>query len=262
MKGITMTALQTLWNSGRPAVNAWLSMPSSFGAEIIAAAEYDTVTIDWQHGIIGYADLPAMAQAIRAAGRMPMVRVPWLEPGAVMKALDLGALGVICPMISTPEDAAAFARYMRYPPRGTRSFGPTRAVIAHGSEYVASANDSVTALAMIETADGVANVEAIAATDGIDALYIGPSDLTIGYTNGALPPGLDRQEDEMIEVIHRIRDAAHNAGKKACIHCGSSDYAIQAIKWGFDMVTLINDVRILQLGAEASVAALRDTFDT
>lgn len=251
-------ALKAKFEAGTPALNGWLSIGSPFAAEIMAAQGFDALTVDVQHGFLDYSHAMGMLQAIRGTGVTPLARVPWNEPGIIMKLLDAGAYGIICPMVNTGEEAARFASAMRYPPRGTRSFGPTRALFAAGDGYAAEANDQMLALAMIETAEGVRNVADIAGTDGVDGLYIGPADLTLGVTNGRLAPGMDRQEDEMIEVIQSILAAAKSAGKFAVLHCGSPEYGASAIGWGFDMVTISQDVKALGLHAGAAVAKARD----
>ena len=245
------------WAAGRPVVNGWLSIASPFVAEILAGQGYDTLTIDLQHGFVGYEAAGAMLQAMRASGVTPMVRVPWLDPSDIMKALDAGALGVICPMIDDAEQAARLVSAMRYPPRGLRSFGPTRANFAYGAQYGANADEAVMAFAMIETAEGFANVESIASTPGLDGLYIGPADLTLGLTGRKYPTGFDREEPEMIEAIQHVLAAAKKAGIRAGLHCGAPEYAAKAVGWGFDLVTLSNDVRLLQSGAQKSVADVR-----
>ncbi len=249
--------VRRLWADNKPVVNGWLSIGNSFTAEIMAAQGYDSLTIDLQHGAFDYSAALPMLQAIRASGVSGIVRVPWLDPGAIMKVLDAGAYGVICPMVNNRAEAERLVSLVRYPPEGTRSFGPTRVVFAAGADYGAKANDEVICLAMIETAEGVANLDEIVSTPGLDGVYIGPADLTLGLYGRRFPTGFDRQEPEMIAVIRRILDAAHGAGIKACLHCGTSDYAAQAIDWGFDLVTLLNDVRLLAGAAGASVSRLR-----
>jgi len=249
--------VKALWERDQPALNGWLSIGNSFSAEIVAAQGYDSITVDLQHGIVDYAAAVTMLQAVRASGVTPIVRVPWLDPAAIMRALDAGAYGIICPMVNTRQQAEQFVSYMRYPPRGTRSFGPTRALFSAGDNYASEANDEVMCLAMIETAEAMTNLADIAATPGLDGLYIGPADLTISVTNGRLPPGFDRQEQEMLDTITKIREAAHSAGIRACLHCGSPDYAAGAVAQGFDMVTLLNDARLLASAASASVAQTR-----
>ncbi|MGN7871426.1 HpcH/HpaI aldolase family protein [Paracoccus sp. 22332] len=249
--------LKAQWAEGRPAINGWLSIGNAFTAEIMAAQGYDSVTIDAQHGALDYAAVLPMLQAMRASGVTPIVRVPWREPGAIMKALDAGAQGIICPMVNTPQEAAEFVSYVRYPPLGQRSFGPTRAAFAYGG-YGVAANDQVLALAMIETQQGIDNLDAIAATPGLDGIYIGPADLTLGTQAGRLPPAFDREEPEMIALIQRVKDACRSNGIVACLHCGTPDYAAKAIGWGFDLTTVGGDSRLLATAAAASVAAWRD----
>jgi 4-hydroxy-2-oxoheptanedioate aldolase len=254
-----MTHPRDLWAQGKPVLNAWLGIGNPFTAEIMAAQGYDAVTIDVQHGALDYGDALPMFQAMRASGAFLMARAPWREPGIVMKLLDAGAMGIICPMVNSAEEAAEFASFLRYPPRGARSFGPTRIGVAHGlGAYGREANDLVLGLAMIETAEGMRNLDAIAATPGIDGLYIGPSDLSISLSNGRLDPGMDREEPEMIDAIKEIRAAAHRAGIKACLHCASSDYAARGVSWGFDLVTVSADSRLLAGAAAASVARFRE----
>jgi 4-hydroxy-2-oxoheptanedioate aldolase len=225
----------------------------------MAAQGYDSITIDVQHGVLDYSDVLPMFQAMRASGVTLMARAPWCEPGIIMKLLDAGAMGIICPMINTAEDAARFVSYLRYPHRGQRSFGPTRVGVAQGlASYYQSANDAVLAFAMIETAEGMRNLDAIAATPGLNGLYIGPADLTLGLSGGRLPPGFDREEPEMIDAIKEIRAAAHRNGIKACLHCGTPDYAARAVDWGFDLVTVSGDSRLLAAAASASVSKFRE----
>lgn len=248
--------LRDMWQEGRPVLNGWLSIGNSFTAEIMAEQGYDAVTIDIQHGALDYSAALMMLQAIRASGVVPLVRVPWREPGIVMKALDAGAMGIICPMINTGAEAAEFVSFMRYPPLGQRSFGPTRANIAYGG-YGVEANAEVLAFAMIETAAGMANLEEIAATPGLDGIYVGPADLTLGTQNGRLAPAFDREEPEMIALIKRIAEVCKEKGIHAALHCGTPAYAARALAWGFDMTTVSGDSRLLAAAASESVGAFR-----
>ena len=245
------------WAAKKPVINGWLSTSSPFVAEIMAAQGYDSLTIDMQHGFVGYEAAATMLQAMRASGVTPMARVPWLDPGDIMKALDAGAYGIICPMINTGEEAARFVSYMRYPPDGVRSFGPTRVTFSAGSDYGQHANSEMLGLAMIETAEAMKNLDAIVSTPGLDGIYIGPADLTLGLTGRKYPTGFDRQEPEMVDAIKTVLAAAKKAGIRAAIHCGTPDYAAKAVGWGFDLVTISNDVRLLAGAAQASVAAAR-----
>lgn len=246
--------LKELWAAGKPALNGWCSIGNSFTAEIMAAQGYDSLSVDIQHGALDYSSALPMFQAMRASGVVPMARVPWLDPASIMKALDAGALGIICPMINSRAEAEEFVSYMRYPPLGQRSFGPTRVSFAIPG-YGVQANDEVLAFAMIETADGVANLEEIAATPGLDAIYVGPADLTLGTQQGRLPPGFDRQEEEMIALIKRIAAVCKENGIRAALHCGTPEYAARAIEWGYNLTTVSGDSRLLAAAAGASVTA-------
>ncbi|WMS42006.1 aldolase/citrate lyase family protein [Acuticoccus sp. MNP-M23] len=249
--------LKAKWAAGEATINGWCSIGSPFTAEIMAAQGYDSVSVDVQHGALDYSDALPMLQAMRASGTVPMARVPWLEPGIIMKMLDAGAYGIICPMVNSAAEAAEFVSYMRYPPLGQRSFGPTRVNFAAGAGYYGEANAGVLAFAMIETADGMANVDAIAATPGLDGLYVGPADLTLGLTKGRLPPGFDREEDEMVDALKAIVAAARKAGIAAALHCGTAEYAARAAGWGFNMLTVSSDVRLLAAGAAANIKTFR-----
>lgn len=249
--------LKEILAADQPALNGWCSIGNPFTAEIMAAQGYDSVTIDIQHGALDYSSLLPMLQAMRASGVVAMARVPWLDPGHIMKALDAGAMGIICPMVNSRAEAEAFVSYLRYPPMGQRSFGPTRAAVAHGGYAVDEANDQVLALAMIETADGIANLEEIAATPGLDGIYVGPADLTLGTQNGRLAPGFDREEPEMVALIRRIAEVCARNGKVACLHCGTPEYAARAIGWGYRLTTVSGDSRLLAAAAGASVQAWR-----
>ena len=250
-------ALKEKWTNGESTLNGWLSIGNSFTAEIMAEQGYDSLTVDIQHGFLDYNDAKGMLQAIRASHVTPMVRVPWLDPGIIMKSLDAGAYGIICPMINTPEQASALVDSMRYPPYGSRSFGPTRANISAGVNYASEANQNMVSFAMIETAEAVENLNAICATKGLDGIYVGPADLTLGVTKGRLPPSFDREEPEMIDVIKQILAAAKSHNIRAGIHCGTPQYAAKAIGWGFDLTTISGDVRLLAAGARASVNQTR-----
>ena len=257
---MTPNGIRRLWAEGKPVLNGWLSIGNAFTAEIMAQQGYDAVTVDLQHGFVGYETAATMLQAMRASGVTPMVRVPWLAAGDIMKALDAGALGIICPMINSRAEAEQLVSWMRYPPHGTRSFGPTRAVFAHGADYGQKADAEVLCFAMIETADGMKNLKEIVKTPGLDGVYIGPADLTLGLTGRKYPTGFDREEPEMVDAIKTILGEAHAAGIRACLHCGAAAYASRAIGWGFDLVTLLNDVRLLAAAAQANVAATRQAI--
>ncbi|HBV3340462.1 TPA: 2,4-dihydroxyhept-2-ene-1,7-dioic acid aldolase [Klebsiella pneumoniae] len=224
----------------------------------MAQQGYDSLTIDLQHGLVNYADALTMLMSMRASAVGTIVRVPWLEPSSVMKALDAGADAIICPMIDSAEDAARLVSWVRYPPVGVRSYGPTRSGVIHGTGYGHAANGQVVCMAMIETESGMNNLEAIAATPGLDGIYIGPADLTLALTGDNYRRGFDRDEPEMVQALHHILEVAHKNNIRAGLHCGSAEYALLALRWGFDLVTLANDVRMLTLTAQQNVKTVRE----
>lgn len=249
--------MKKIWKDGGAVLNGWLSIANPFTAEIMAAQGYDSVSIDLQHGIVDYQAAVSMFQAMAASGVTPMARVPWLDPAAIMKILDAGAYGVICPMINTRQEAERLVSYVRYPPNGCRSFGPSRAVFSAGADYGNYADQEIVCLGMIETREGFNNLNEIVSTPGLDGVYIGPADLTLGLTGRSYPTGFDREEPEMIAAIQKVLSSAHAAGIKAGLHCGTPTYATRAVEWGFDLVTVSNDVRLLAGAASASVQSFR-----
>ena len=246
-----MNALRQIWADGGTVVNGWVSLPCPFGAEMMAHAGFDSLTIDLQHGLHDYASMLGCLQAVRDTPAL--VRVPCNEPAMVGRALDAGAAGVICPMVNTAAQAAAFVDALRYPPQGTRSNGPIRAGL-YTPEYQAGANASVVAMPMIETAEAVANLDAILAVPGVDAIYIGPSDLNISMGGG---PILDIEDPDRIALYERIVAAARAQGVRAGIHCIAASYAVRMRSMGFELVTAGSDANALMAGSVAAVAELR-----
>ncbi len=251
-------ALKDIWAQGKPSINGWLSVGNPFTAEIMAAQGYDSICIDIQHGALDYSDVLPMFQAMRASGMTLLARVPWLEPGIIMKALDAGAYGVVCPMVNTAEQAAEFVSYMRYPPLGQRSFGPTRANFSSGANYAHEANGEMLAFAMVETAEAMQNLDEIAATPGLDGIYVGPADLTFSLTQGRLAPAFDREEPEMIDALKKIVAACKKNNIRAALHCGTPEYAVRAVDWGFNMTTVSGDSRLLATAAHESVTKFKN----
>ena len=242
------------WAENRAVVNGWLSIPSTVTAEINARVGFDSLTVDLQHGLNDYQSALNLLQIISIGKSAPLVRVPWLEPGIVGKLLDAGAVGLICPMINSAEDAARLVRYALYAPDGERSFGPTRAIMAHGPDYARVANEQIVTLAMVETKQALEELDGIVATPGLTGVYIGPSDLSLsmGYT-----PKFDSDEPEVVSAIQRILETAKSAGIRAGIHCLSPAYAKEMISMGFDLVTIGSDVRILTSATVATLEAVR-----
>lgn len=247
--------IKQMWRDGECATLGWLSVSHGFTAEIMARQGFDALCIDLQHGASEMNDILPLLQAISQTDTVPVVRVAWNEPATIMKALDLGAYGIIVPLVNTAEEAAKAVAACRYPPVGMRSSGPVRAIHYGGPDYVANANDEIIVMAMIETKEGLENLEAICATPGLDAVYIGPADLSFAL---GLTPRADNPDPLHLATCDKIRETAHKAGIKAVMHCASADFAAGAVKRGFDMVMLTSDLACMIAGARAQLDELKE----
>jgi len=247
--------IREIWAEGKAVVNSWCGVPASFSAEVMAHAGWDSLVIDMQHGMIEYQTMVHMLQAISTTDTVPLVRVPWNDPAHIQKALDAGAYGIICPMINTREEAERFVDSMRYAPAGHRSSGPIRASLYGGADYHAKANDIVVAFGMIETADAINRLDEILLTPGLDAIYVGPSDLSISY---GYPPGGDKPDEWMMAALKKVLDACKRHNVQPGIHCGAPAYAKKMIEMGFAFVTVGGDTAFVRAGAAAAVAEMKD----
>lgn len=247
------TRLRQCRQAGHAAIGGWSVSADPLVAELIAAADLDVVCVDAQHGYADTATLPPVLSAMRVVGRMPLVRVRWNDPGQIMRALDAGAGGVVVPMIDTAEDALAAAQACRFPPHGIRSWGPLWS--ARPILQPTQADQQAMCVLMIETAAAVANLDAIMATPGVDALYIGPNDLALSCGFGR---ATYRDDPAVAELLTSIIDRAHAVDLPVGLHC--SDVAMAA-EWrdrGADWLTALTDVDILASGLATAVGALRN----
>jgi len=251
--------LREIWAQGGAAVNGWLAIPNSFSAETMAHQGWDSLTVDLQHGVVDYTNMVPMLQAISTTNTVPVVRVPWLEPGILMKALDAGAYGVICPMVNTRADAEKLVAYTHYAPRGTRSFGPVRALLYGGADYPQHANDTIVSFAMIETAQALENLDDILSTPGLDAIYIGPSDLSLAL---GCNPTFDELDPKAADAVQHILARAKAHKVVAGIHNGSPEAALKRIAMGFQFVTVSSDARLMAAGAQQIVNTMRGGVKT
>ena len=248
--------LKTIWGRGEAVVNGWLSIPSSFSAEVMAHQGFDSLTVDMQHGVVDYQVAVTMLQAISTTPAIPLARVPWNDPARLMKILDAGVYGVICPMINTRAEAEALVRACKYAPRGFRSWGPVRASIYAGADYGDHANDDIVVMPMIETAEAVKNLDDILSVPGVDAVYVGPSDLSL--TMGC-KPRLDQTDPPVVEAQLKIVAACKRHGVAAGIHNATAAYALKMIADGYQFVTLASDSRFMAAKAAEEVATVRKT---
>jgi 4-hydroxy-2-oxoheptanedioate aldolase len=235
-------------------VNGWLAIPSGFSAEVMAHQGFDSLTVDMQHGIVDYQAAVSMLQGISTTGVMPLARVPWNDPARLMKILDAGVYGVICPMINTREQAEAMVAACKYPPLGYRSFGPVRASVYAGTDYVEHANDDIVVMPMIETAEALKNLDDILSTPGVDAIYVGPSDLSLAL---GCKPRLDQTDAPVVEAQQRIVEACKKHGVIAGIHNSTAAYALKMRDAGYLFLTLASDTRFLALKAAEEVGVMR-----
>lgn len=238
-------------------LNGWLSIPNSFTAEAMSKMGWDTITIDLQHGQNDYSSSIAMLQAMTNSEVTPMARVPWNEPGIIMKMLDLGVLGIICPMINNKKDCEKFVSYSYYPPIGNRSFGPMRAMQIYGHDYYHKANKNIATFAMIETSEAIDNLDEILSVPHLTGIYIGPADMSSSY---GLEPKFDVKEEPVFSNIKKIITKANEYKKIAGIHNGTSAYAKEMISLGYKLVTISSDFRSMTVHAKQIVNEMKNDF--
>lgn len=246
--------LREIWAAGGSVINGWLAIPSAFSAETMAHQGWDSLTVDLQHGVVDYQTAVTMFTAISTTDTVPMVRVPWLDPEMLMKVLDAGAYAVICPMVNTREDAERLVAYTHYPPLGTRSFGPIRGLLYGGPDYQEHADKTIVVFAMIETRQGLDNLEGILSVPGLDAVYIGPSDLSLAL---GCRPTFDDVDPPVAEAIKYVVAKATEYGKIAGIHNGSPEAAKRRLDLGFRFVTISSDARLMAAGSQDVLAKMR-----
>jgi 4-hydroxy-2-oxoheptanedioate aldolase len=251
-------ALQELWTAGHVAVNAWLTIPSGWTAELMSHCGFDSVLIDMQHGLIDFEMTVSMLQAISTTSTVPLVRVPWNEPGILMRVLDAGAFGIVCPMINTAEQARTFVGACRYPPAGFRSYGPVRGLLYGGDDYVQRANNTILTLALIETAEALKNLEGIASVEGLSGLYVGPSDLSMSL---GIAKRADFDDPKMQEALRHILETAQRHQLIAGVQAGSVDNALRLAAMGFRLVTPMTDSALLQSASRSVAAQMRTIRD-
>ncbi|MER3421595.1 MAG: 2,4-dihydroxyhept-2-ene-1,7-dioic acid aldolase [Chloroflexota bacterium] len=233
-----VNTVKAKWREGQATLGGWLSLPCSYSAEIMAHQGFDWLCIDMQHGMIDYPDAVQMLTAISTTDTIPFVRVPWNDPAIIMKVLDAGAYGVIVPLINTRAE-------------GIRSHGANRAILYAGvpnAEYVAKANHEIACIVMIETKQGLENLDDILSVPGLDGVYIGPSDLSFAL---GLFPKMDSDVPLHMQTVARILEACKRHGKVAGIHTGGPPFSAQKVKEGFQMVTVTSDGVAMTRGVQA-----------
>jgi 4-hydroxy-2-oxoheptanedioate aldolase len=244
-------SLNATWSNGGRARGMWLTSPDTASAEVAGDLGFDFINIDLQHGLIDYASAVRILQTLSGGESVITCRVPSNESGIIGKVLDAGAMGVIIPMVNTADDAVRAVRACRYVPTGGRSYGPIRARRVHGADYATWANDLVSCIPMIETAEAIENLDAILDVEGIDAVYIGPSDLAVSL---GLPPGLDNPDPRFQDAVASVLAGCKRRSITAGIHSGPPVAAARLAE-GFGMVTVATDLLALESGARAALEA-------
>ena len=244
--------LKQKWQAGEATYGVWCGIPSSYVAEICAHQGFDYVCVDLQHGMIDYPVATEMILAIHAGGSVPIARVPSNELGAINRLLDAGALGIVIPLIESVADVEAAVHACRYPPEGGRSFGPNRAALAAGPGYFENANENVLCIPMIETRPALDQIEAIAAVPGVDALYVGPNDLSLSLGQ---PPGADNP-DPYQSAYRRIAEVCGKQGIVAGIQA-SARLAAKHAETGYGMITISSDAGSLARGFASDLKSVR-----
>lgn len=253
----SVNPLLARWQAGRPTLGGWLTTADPQVAEYLATVGFDEVCVDQQHGLADGTNLAAVFRALELHGVAPTTRVPANDFAAIGKALDVGATAIIVPMVGTPAEAAAAADACHYPPRGHRSVGPLRGGFVRASDRL-DALDQAACVVMIETAEGVRNADAIAATPGVDAIYIGPGDLALGLGLSAWPADWTPEEAKIhAEAIERIREACLRHGVAPGMHTGDGAVARGYLEQGFLMVTVISELGLITGGGKAHLATAR-----
>lgn len=246
--------LRNLWAAGGTATGAWLSLRDAWVSEAIAAMDFDYVCVDMQHGLADVSDLFGLLQSMNGKRPTPIVRVPWNEPGIIGRVLDMGAMGVIIPMVNSKQEAEAAVAACRYAPAGGRSMGPIVPMQRYGTGYFAGANDNVICIPMIETGTAVSRLDEILSVPGIDAIYVGPADLSITL---GLPPGVDQSDEKFTNAIDTIIDGCNRHNIVPGIHCIAS-LAGKRHEQGFRMITVASDHVAVTSGMRADAAKARE----
>lgn len=258
---LTTQHLRAKWTANETTLNAWLSVPNSWTAELLAHSDFDTLTIDTQHGLAtDLAVVLPMLQAIATTQKPTFVRLPDHSSAFIMRLLDAGVSGLICPMVNNRAEAEAFVQSCLYPPKGIRSFGPTRAnLLFKNGNYDINIEKEILKFVMIETRDAIENIEEIAQTPNLDGFYVGPWDLSLsmGFEKKA-----DYRSEEFEFLLAKIIDVARRNGLIIGIHCSSSvemGHYMRAI--GFDFITVYSDTQAIVKQAQETIEKMKGSIN-
>ena len=243
--------VKQLWRDGQPAFGVWLSACSPFLTEHLAAVGFDWLLVDAEHSAVDLQTMVQMFQAISHGETMPLARVPWNDPVHIKRVLDSGAYGVVVPWVNSRAEAEAAVAACRYPPEGTRGFGPWRAALYGGRDYVRHANQEIACIIQIETVAAVECVDDILSVPGVDAVMIGPTDLAMDM---GLPPKADHPDPRHKALCQKVLESCQRNGVVPGIFTSGPDEAARRAAEGWRFLPVGSDIQFV---LEAAIAARR-----
>jgi 4-hydroxy-2-oxoheptanedioate aldolase len=244
--------------AGETVVGTWMNLAEPLAAGLLASHGWDWILIDMEHGPIPLAEAAAMVTAVRAQDSVPIVRAAWNESAQIQRVLDLGAWGIMVPVVNDAGDARRVVRDARFPPLGERSRGGVRANLTWNTDpgtYSRRANDEILVLVQVETEESVSNVEAILAVDGVDGVFLGPNDLA--FSGGKPWPDVWLKDDAYMALIDRVAQAAQSSGKFAGILARDAVQGTQMAARGFRFVGVGGDAAFLTAGSKQALETVR-----
>jgi 4-hydroxy-2-oxoheptanedioate aldolase len=251
-------SLQSRLAAGETVCSAWSGVPDALTVEILSAQGFDAVTLDMQHGGHNEDSVLRSILPVQRSGKPALVRIPVGRFDMASRALDMGAEAVIAPMVNSIEDARRFAAAMKYPPVGERSWGPTYAFPRQGkgdfAEWLRESNKRTLSFAMIETRAAVDILDSILDTPGIDAIFLGPSDFSIAWTNGAR---VNATLEDMMQAVEQIAARTRKAGKYAGIYIIDPAIAGLYVSMGYQFLAMGSEHTVMRLGSEALLTSVR-----
>jgi len=240
--------IRTALDAGEASIGSWLNLGSPLAAEVMAAAGFPWLAVDAEHTAYDMESIAHMFRAIEARGAVPLARAWDHDPVTVARLLDAGAMGLVFPHVSTPEQAQQLAQAMRYPPVGIRSVGTGRCVTM-ADDYRQTANEQILCIPQIEDLEGIENAEAICSVPGVDIGFLGPNDL-------AMSMGVEAGHPDHEAALQRFREGCQRAGKPCGIPTKDPASTRQRLSEGFRFIDLSNDLRLLQATAQQMLAQI------
>jgi len=243
----TRNAFKHAIAAGQLQIGLWCSLCSNIAADIVSDSGLDWLLLDTEHSPNEIPDLLAQLQAVRSGTATPIVRPAWNDPVLIKRVLDIGAQSVLLPYVQNPEEAQRAVASVRYPPAGIRGVAAASRASRYGrvAGYLKNADAEICTLVQVETRSALDQLEAIATVDGVDGVFIGPSDLSASFGHVGNP-----QHPEMQKVLEDAVTRLKRIGKPAGILTGNEDEARRYISWGYTFVAVGADVGLLARGAD------------